>query len=187
MPGTTSLGIRYPLQSEIVDATSWQDMADDIDALMTSLDALRDTAVTRPTARITGGSTSVAVNTNVVLSGFNNVSWDNAGYANLGVDDDLLTVSSGIYWAYTKANMSGTTTFTMARISILVSGSVWAMQQQDDYSSTFASDIRSSGLFLVTAASATLQARARWAGTGGPATFSSQELAVYKVRDLADV
>lgn len=188
MPGTTSLGIRYPLQSEIINATSWQNMSEDIDALLTSLDALRDTAVSRPTARISGGTTSVAVNTDVFMSTFNSVDWDTGGYADLGANDDRLTLPSGIFWCVTKGNISGTTTLAMARTGIVSGGAtVWGMQEQDDYTSTVASTIRSSALVMLTAASTIIQARVRWSGTGGPATCNGQELAVYKVRDLADV
>lgn len=188
MPGTTSLGIRYPLQNEIVSASAWQDMSDDIDALLTSLDALRDVAVSRPTARISGGSTSVAVSTDVFMSTFSSVDWDTGNYADLVADDDRLTLPSGIFWCYTKANLSGTTTLQMARTGIVSGGTtVWGMQTQDDYTSTSASSLRSSALVMLTAASTIIQARIRWSGTGGPATCNSQELAVYKVRDLADV
>ena len=189
MPGATSLGIHYPLQNETVDAASWQTMANDIDALLTSLDALRDVAVSRPAAKISGGSTIVAANTDSVMSGFSTESFDTGGYANLGVNNDRLTLPTGIFWCYTVANMSGATTLAMTRTGLLVGGTtIWAMQQQDNYTAGHnPSSIRSSGLVVITVASTILQARIRWAGTGGPATFLSQELAAYKVRDLADV
>lgn len=189
MPGYTSLGIQYPLQNEVVDATSWQTMADDIDALLTSLDALRDVAVSRPTAAISGGSTGLAVNTDGVLSGFTVEDFDTGGYANLGVNNDRLTLPTGVFWCQAKANMTGATTIAMTRTGLLVGGTtIWAMQQQDTYAAgANPGNIRSSGIVVITSASTTLQARIRWSGTGGPATFLSQELAAYKVRDLGNV
>ena len=80
MGGMTSLGIRYPYVGEVIDADSYQDMADEIDALFTSLDAIRDLAVSHPSARITGGvATAVATATTTTVTAFTAETWDTGG------------------------------------------------------------------------------------------------------------
>ena len=99
MPGTTSLGIRYPFQNETVNQASWQNMANDIDGLLTQLGVLRDATVNPATAQIFGSGTSVTLATNVTGNlTFNFENWDTAGYANLGVNNDRFTVQPGVFY-----------------------------------------------------------------------------------------
>src|SRR6476646_479917 len=102
MPGTTPLGLRYPLQGETVDAASWQNLATDIDAQMTVIQGLRNKAFKPPTASIgnSGGNVlPVTTATGVAASFlFNVVNWDNAGLVNLAVNNDRITVGPGVWW-----------------------------------------------------------------------------------------
>ncbi len=191
MPGMTSLGIRFPLQGETVDATSWQNMANDIDALMTSLDTIRDRATKPESAMIrdTIGSvtTTPASNTDGVLH-FSQVSWDTSTFANLGANNDRLTLSTGVYYATATSDISAYTTMTQARIGLLTGSTLWAAQSIDTVSdgSLF---LVASGVVVVTAAATALQVRCRWNGTG-TAVFDAaggNNLFVYKIREISDV
>lgn len=187
MPGTTSLGIRYPYQNEVVDAASWQDMAEDIDALMTDLETLKDLARLRPSASITGGAAATATNNNGIPTGYTLV-WDTGGYSNLGVNPDRLTVPSGVYWGVTSGFLSGATTVTAKRVGLLHNSIVWGAQTVDILTGTGNGAISpGSGMIVCTGVSNIIQVRCIWTGTGGPATTGSVTLSVYKIRELADL
>ncbi len=189
MPGTTPLGLRYPLQGETVNATSWQNLATDIDTLMTTVDGLRDRALQPATASIIGSfsATSLATATDGVYSTFVTVLWDTSGFANLGVNADRLTLSTGVYFARAQATLSGYTTMTYVRVGLLAQSRIWAMQNADTIAGSGLHTANAAGIVVITTASSALQVRIRWAGTGGPANFINGALDVYKIRELADV
>ena len=188
MPGSTPLGIPYPYQGETVNATSWQNMATAIDGLMTSLDAIRDGIETIPTARIEGGSANaVASATTVTVTNYNLVSWDNAGYANLGAFPSQLTVPPGLYYVTASGTFASTTTTAMARIHIITGATIWAASMIDTSSTTGTTLSTATGLVLATTATTAIQSSVRWQGTGGPPNFTFCALEVMKIRALADV
>lgn len=189
MPGATPLGLRFPLQGETVDATSWQNLANDIDALMTTVDGLRDRAIKPATAAIQGSFTGTAVATGVdsVYNDFTNVNWDNAGFANVGVNPDRLTLSTGVYYASALGSLTAYTTLTFFRVGLLAGGRIWAMQHVDTLAAASFPAAQAAGVVVVTAPATALQMRIRWNGTGGPATVFDGLLSVYKIRELADV
>lgn len=187
MPGVTSLGIRYPYQDEVVTATSWQNMAEDIDGLFTDLETLQDLARLRPSASITGGAAATATGNNGIPTAYSTVVWDTGGYANLGVNPDRLTVPSGVYWGFCSGFLSGATTVTAKRVSLLHNSRTWSGQTVDILTGTGNGIISpSSGMIICTGVTNTIQVRCIWTGTGGPATTSSVTLTVYKIRELAD-
>lgn len=189
MPGSTSLGIPFPLQGETVDAASWQDMADAVDALLSQLDTLRDLATSKPSASISGGTVVTATGVNGTVTGFTDVDWDTGGYADLVTNPDRVTVPAGVYWAICEGSLTGYTTTTVMRLSILADSVIWGANNIDIL--TGVGGIRSftwgAGTVMVSAASNAIQVRTRWNGTGGPATTQSVTLRVYKIRDLADL
>lgn len=187
MGGTTSLGIRYPFMSEVVDATSWQDMAEDIDALMTSLDTIRDLAVGHPTARITGGTASAASATTTTVTNYSAVTWDTAGYANLGVNPSQLTVPPGIYFVGASILGGSVTTLAMSRLQVITGATVWGGQMVDITGSTSVGISCPATLVYTTAPTTAIQASVRWQGTGGPSLYTFGTLQVMQVRALADV
>lgn len=66
MPGqTTNLGLRYPLINETVDAASFQNLANDIDGAVTTIQALRQlvTNRTRVSATVPSPGQSVPIST----------------------------------------------------------------------------------------------------------------------------
>lgn len=189
MPGATPLGLRYPLQGETVDATSWQNLANDIDGLMTTVDSLRDRSIKPATASIRGSFSGTAVATGVdsVYNNFNAVVWDNSSFANLGVNPDRLTLSTGVYYASAMGEITAYTTLTFFRVGLLAGGRIWAMQHVDTLAVATFPQAQASGVVVITTPSTALQMRIRWNGTGGPATVVDGLLSVYKIRELADV
>jgi hypothetical protein len=191
MPGTTSLGIHYPLQGEIVTATSWQTMATDIDTILSDLDTIRLKTTNPITASISGPfsspSTNLATATDGTYNVFDTVNWDTGGLASLGVNPDRLTLQSGIYFARATVAMSTYTTMTYMRVGLLCGGVIWSMQTTSTLSNNPTVLSSASGLVVVTTPPLPLQMRIRWVGTGGPAHFIQGRLEVYKIRDIANV
>lgn len=187
MPGYTSLGIQYPVQGEVVDAAAWQTMAQDIDDLMTSLDTIRDLAGSRPTASISGGSVATATGVDGTVSTFTSEDWDTGGYANLGVNNDRLTVPPGIYWCTAVGNLTGATTVTQKRLGILYNSIIWGSQSEATITSGNNNFSVATGLVVASSAATAIQVRTRWQGTGGPATTRFVNLRIYQVRELNDL
>jgi hypothetical protein len=191
MPGTTPLGIHYPLQNETVTATSWQTMATDIDTLLSSLDTIRDKTTNPTTASIRGPFitpfVTLATATDGTYNVFDTVEWDNGGLASLGVNPDRLTLQSGVYFARASVSITNYTTLTYMRVGLLCGGVIWSMQTTSTLSTNPQLTSAASGLVVVTTPPLPLQMRIRWVGTGGPAHFIQGHLQVYKIRDIANV
>lgn len=191
MPGMTSLGIRYPFQNETVNATSWQTMATDVDTLLSQLDVLRIKTTNPLMASISGPfitpSTNLATATDGVYNVFSTVNFDTGGFANLGVNADRLTLSTGIYFARASATMTTYTTVTYMRVGLLTGSTVWSMQTTATLATNPTLLGSASGLVVVTAPNTALQVRIRWVGTGGPAHFVQGRLDCYKIRDISNV
>lgn len=188
MPGATPLGIRYPFQNETVTATSWQNTAEDIDGLLTQLDVLRDTAISKLSAAISGGGVATATGAVGTVTGFTTENWDTGGYADLVANNDRLTVTPGIYWTQCRATLSTVTTITSARCALLVGGGAvfWHGGMVDTIGGTSVA-CNSTGIVVVTIPATIFQIQVRWVGTGGPGTWANGRLEAYKVRDLANV
>ncbi len=187
MPGATSLGIRYPFQGETVSATSWQNTAEDIDGLLTQLDVLRDLSTSKPSASISGGTVVTASGAVGTLTTYTDEDWVTAGYADLGVSNDRLTVPAGIYWTQCQTRITTVTTVTSARCGVLVGTTVlWHATTLDTVNATTPL-CNSTGIVIATGVSNILQVQVRWVGTGGPGTWVIGRLEAYKVRDLVDV
>jgi hypothetical protein len=187
MPGATSLGIRYPFQGETVTATSWQNTANDIDGLLTQLDVLRDTSISKLSASISGGTVATATGATGVATTFTNENWDTGGYADLVANNDRLTVTPGVYWTQCRAILTTVTTITSARCGVLVGGAVlWNAITVDTIGGTNVA-CNSTGIVVVTLPATIFQVQVRWVGTGGPGTWTNVRLEAYKVRDFANV
>lgn len=188
MPGSTSLGIPYPLQGEVIDAASFQAMSTAVDTLLTSLDALRDLALTKPSAGLTGGSIATATGVNGTVANYTTIQWDTAGYANLGTHPNSFVVPPGIYWASCGGNLSGATTVATKRLGILFNSIIWGAQATDITSGTGNGTFSvSSGVIVCSAPTNTIEVRTFWSGTGGPATTQFVDFRIYQIRALADV
>lgn len=99
MPANTPRGYTYPLYGDTQDfPTQMQDYANDVDADVQLLVNRIAAAYDRPSVRIVGtGNVVVAPNVNVTLT-FTAEQYDNNNMADLGVNNQIITLnSSGIY------------------------------------------------------------------------------------------
>lgn len=189
MPGTTSLGIRYPFQGETVDQASWQNMAVDIDGLLSQLDVLRSTTTAPATASVFRASNSATLATTVTGNlTFDTENWDTAGYANLGVNNDRFTVQPGVFYVCVAYNINTITTTTGIQTLFLVGGAIWGGYTVGNIGGTTTNtNVSTSGLIVAQAVNTTVQVQVRWNGTGGPAVFDLARFIIIKVRDLVNV
>lgn len=191
MPGTTSLGIPYPLQGETVNATSWQNMATVVDALFTQLDALRLLGTTRPTASVSSSGSVTAIASGTTTTQLYTIeNWDNAGYATLGTNADRLTLDTGVFYGRFNCLVSPTNSavnITLVRSSMLLNGIVIAGAETDPVESDNDPGGQVvSAIFVVGVAGSILTSQALFVGTGGTAFQASATLQVYKIRELLD-
>lgn len=186
MPGSTSLGIPYPYQSETVTAQSWEDLALAVDGLMTQLDTIRDLAAQFETAQISGGSVVANSASTQTIANYSSVTWDTSGWVDLGAFPNQITVPAGLYFCAGYSFISGGTTYAMARLQIMAAGTPWGVRTTDG-TGTSSMVVSSVFGFVMCTASTAITMSGRWQGTGGPATFSTSRLSVVKIRALADV
>lgn len=187
MPGSTSLGIPYPLQGETVTAQSWEDLALAVDGLLTQLDTIRDLADDFETAQISGGSVALATAVTGTVANYNSVSWDTSSWVNLGAFPNQITVPPGLYFCAGYSFLSGGTTYSMARLQIMVAGTPWGIRTTDGAGASSIVVASTFAFVMCTAATTAITMSARWVGTGGPATFSTSRLQAVKIRALANV
>jgi hypothetical protein len=196
MPGVTPLGLRYPYQGETVDATSWQNLANDIDGLMTTVQGLRDKAFRPPTASIgnSGGNvlpvtTASGATTNML---YNVTNWDTGGLVNLGVNNDRITVGPGLWWVRSTVSLLDSwTTLTFMRVVISdTTATNWAAAQVDTVTTpAVAGAVTVNAVVVNRAATLGITSLVAWFGTGGPARWAqgTANLQVYRIREIGDV
>lgn len=185
MPGTTSLGLRYPLPSETVTAQSYQDLAEDIDSVLDTIDLLETKARVPQMAMVTlfGSTVSVPQAVHTLIT-FDIENIDNASIANLGVNNDRLTLSAGIWFVNGYALASGGTTVTAVQLQFYVNTVLHSFNRIDDSSAFTTKNITAQSVVKAPVNGTILQMYAFWSGTGGPATWSSPTLRVYRIREL---
>jgi hypothetical protein len=190
MGGMTSLGIRYPYQSEVVDSESWSDLAVDVNALLTELDDIASVANTRPSVEVVNGSRAgLATGVNQVLQTFTLV-WDTGNFWDPAQTDRIILREPGLYYVFCGGSFqTGATTTTARRVAILANAGVeWQSRKIDAMASTGnGNDSAVSGMVVSTVADTTIQMRVQWTGTGGPVTFTSGNIKAYLIRELADL
>jgi hypothetical protein len=181
MPGQSPyFGIRYKCLGEAVNNTDFTNFANDVDAALTTIRTL-ESAVRKPPmvkwVRDTGSqNVTVATDTNVT---FTTVQWDSAAFSNIGVSNtDLTLPSDGIYCASGwVTNVTGFTTLTSVRATVLIAGAVGPEAK------AFEGSVAPLGIFKGLAGNV-IRLRIRWTGTGGPAQLSVAQLSLFKVCNL---
>ena len=108
MPANTPRGYTYPLYTDPNNfPADMADFANDVDADVAALVARQTAALNRPSARVSATANQlIAANTNTFAT-FATEEYDNAAMANLGVNNDRLTLTStGIYLVTAEVNFS---------------------------------------------------------------------------------
>lgn len=183
MGGVTSLGIRYPVLKEVVEASDFQDMAEDIDGIINSLAVKRALIRKRLSAKVRNTLfDSVPAATNVTLT-YDTEDWDVGSISDLGVANDRLTLVSGVWLIHGLAFSSSWTTETMGRLSILVNGATVNAAAHISTTGAIADYVRATGLLISGSDGDYVGLRARWVGTGGPALWSGR-LSAIRLRGL---
>lgn len=175
MPVTPNWNIPYPCAGETIDCTVFQAFTQAIQDAVTGLDDLSTDILNRPAAKVTGGSQAIAVGVSTNATYTTEV-YDNAAMANLGVNNDRLTITtSGMYMVTAWSVLgSGFTTITSNAVAITNNATVlYRKKNSSDTNLTMAVSV--TGLINCTAGDV-LRASILWTGTGGPLNTFTTDL-----------
>lgn len=134
MPGLTpNLNLRYPLYTEPVDgAGQIKNLADDINFALSTTQASLGPINARKTAEVTATAAQANPNTVATIMTYTSEIVDNDNMANLGVNNDRLTVqTNGLYLVQTTVLMPAAAN-GKRRLELLKNGTVMASQQREN-------------------------------------------------------
>jgi Tfp pilus assembly protein FimT len=180
---TTSLGIRYPIGKDVITDLAYANLANDVDALLAALQVKRTAATHLNTARVrltTPQNITAATATDLV---YQVEDWDVGTLANLGVNNERLTIDNGIWFVTGQAQGSGTTTMTSSRAMLTLNGTV-VYAHKTDQTSTQGTSQTVSGLVINNAGPSPLRLQNLWTGTGGPSSIIFASLTAIFIRPL---
>jgi len=102
MPANTPRGYTYPLYGDLANPPAQiQDFAQDVDTDVAALEVRRVAALNRPSARVIAtANQNIPANTNTIVT-WATEEYDNAAIANLGVNNDRLTLVQTGWWLVT--------------------------------------------------------------------------------------
>lgn len=129
MPGSTGLGIPYPLETETVTSASVKDLADSVDALLAAAFTSASLNRSRPAALVQRDTGTQSFTSGVALANvtYTTEAYDNDGMGNLGVNNERLTIqTAGVYalffaWRVPSTNANQ---FTSSNSIITVNGTL---------------------------------------------------------------
>jgi hypothetical protein len=179
---TTSLGIRYPSPYDTVDATSWQNLASDVDGLLTALGTKRDAALKPSSARVLGPGTQTVPATTPTVVTYTIEEWDVGGIANLGVNNDRLTLTPGFWYVQGMIWYDGITNPNHTEVDITLNTVQVAQNRIGPIYSGYC--MQAAILIPVTTAGDFVQMVAGWSGAGGPSTLIRATMDAIKLRNL---
>lgn len=182
MPVTSNYGLRYPGPYDTVDATSWQNLATDIDTVMSTVEAKRLAAAKPPSARIFNDSTQLLVQGVPATITFVTEDWDVGGLANLGVNNDRLTLGTGVWLVSAGMRFFGMTNVNEVEVNITVNGVNYCQYRIGGLYAGAIPITQVTGLVVATAPTDYVTMVAAWVGTGGPATALGGWLQALKIR-----
>jgi len=180
---TTSLGIRYPGPHDVVSATSWQNLASDVDDLLSAVEVKR-AAVAKPnSARVLGsGSQTVAVTTPTTVV-YTTEDWDIGGLANLGVNNDRITLTTGIWIVTGTIWYTTQTTIAHIEVDLNLNGVQFVQNRVGPFYAGAVPQIQATGIVVSGAPGDFVTMTAGWSGTGGPSTLIQTYLEAVKIRN----
>jgi hypothetical protein len=121
MPANTPRGYSYPLYTDPADPqAAIQDLAQDVDTDVAALVARQTAALARASARVSAtANQNIPANTNTIVT-WATEEYDNAAMANLGVNNDRLTLTeTGVYLVTAEINFSSNGNATVNGRSII--------------------------------------------------------------------
>lgn len=186
MGGQTPIfSLRYPYQSETVDATHFKNLADDIDAALDLIDARSSLVLNKPALRIRQSINQTGITSaTLAFVPFDTAEYNPNGWWNAGAPT-LVALPAGIYHVTcTGSNLTGTLTGYDERDmefqinSTLYSRISVAVPTSGDTSFTHHS-------VVYTATPQNLRVGWQWHGTAaGSGTLQNSDLRIRQIRDL---
>lgn len=173
MPTTPTFAIPYPCAGETIDCAAFAAFTQAVQDAVDDVAVAQEAALTRPSAKVSASSGiqtfTVAVATNVQ---FDFEDFDNDAMANLGVNNDRLTVAtSGLYVVAASLMPAGSvTTLTSQAVALSQNGTI-LYRKKDSTRDNFPFGIHVVGLVNCVAGDI-LRVVYLWTGTGGPDTLT---------------
>lgn len=178
MPGMTSNEFfPYPLMGETVDATSWQNLANAIDASLATLATGAADAKKPPTAMVrqSFAGTAITVNTDTNILFTTDQFVDPSSMHSTSVNTDrIILPEPGIYLVRGQTTVSSTTTLTTAKAAISLNGTIVFAEQTGVNNLNQSWRLEVNGVVLSMAAGDIVRLVARWGGTGTATTLGCQ-------------
>lgn len=169
MPSTPNFAIPYPCSGDNIDCGVFEDFTTAVQNALLSVDVSVEEANNRPAASI---SMSASQNINVGAATnvqFGSELYDNDNMANLGVNNDRLTVvTTGMYMVtgFTLGNGGSVTTLTSEAVALSRNGTIlYRKKNSSDDNRSMGNTV--TGLINCTAGDI-LRLVYLWTGTGGP-------------------
>lgn len=170
MPGVTPiLGLRYPTIGDTVDATSFQNLAQDIDSQMTIIDALKTKNTVKGRVYASNTAQAITVATPTILT-FQTNQWLNpASFHSTSVNTDQFVIPyTGLYFAACAVLGSGlpsTTTSSLATLTLNGTAYYTVSRDHNGVAAGFNRDMEPQGLFLANTGDV-IRCSVTWTGTG---------------------
>lgn len=169
MPGATAnLSLRYPLIDETVDATSYQNLANDIDTQLTVANSLLQSNLHRPivSAFFLNAPVTVATTTNMFFTDGNYFSIPSTFHSTSVNADQFIVPTTGLYLATAGlvfSNVGGAATGGTVGITVNAV-SRYGASNNGNFSAGF-TFARAKGLLTLSAGDI-VRCQSRWNGTG---------------------
>jgi hypothetical protein len=178
MPGTTANEFfPYPYMGETVNATSWANLANAIDAALVTLNAVATDAKKPPTVMVretlAGTAITVATNTNIFFT-TNQFIDPSSMHSTSSNTDQIITPEPGIYLCRGAVQVGGTTTLTGLKAAVSLNGTQVLARQENPKNLNTSWTTEVNGVVLSMAAGDIIRLVARWAGTGTATTIGCQ-------------
>lgn len=178
MPGTTpNEFFPYPLMGETVNATSWQNLANAIDASLVTLNTAAIDAKKPPTAMVnqTAAGTAITVNTDTNILFNTDQFVDPSSMHSTSVNTDrIITPEPGVYLVRGQVQIGSTTTLTTIKAAVSLNGTIVFAEQTGMNNLNTAWTLEVNGVVLSQAAGDIIRLVARWGGTGTAVSIGCQ-------------
>lgn len=170
MPASTPIyGIRYPCANEVISPTDFANFANDVANALSTVEAAKQSAVNRPTAKVsTTVAQNIATNVNTLMT-YDQAVFDNDNMADLAVAPSRLTVqTSGTYFVTHTSFINAVGTSTAFAAAVTLNGTITYRQKNSNGNNTYM--YVTVGGLIDAVAGDYFSTFDYWLGVGGPTT-----------------